>query len=107
MTHHHLSVPCTKPLKDYIKTYFHDEFEGYDYPIETVRMGWGFDHMTCGYFIALYVISPDDEDLYIEDGLMTGSKSKVLDKLERYGILEFVRQAEPDKFNMLVLDLPF
>jgi hypothetical protein len=98
MSRHHLNVPANDNVRILFKRMY-DIVVG-----NTMEMAWGLDND--GYFISLWV-EYEGDDFYLEDGLMGGSKNRVIEKMEKYDILDFVRKAEPDKFNNLVLDLPF
>lgn len=100
MSRHYVNPPMTKELKAAFCTRFKD-IESLP---ETVKMAWGLD--IDGYFLQLWIEEQGD-DLYLEDGLMGTNKSRIVEKLDKYGLLPFLREKHQEHLDCLVLDLPF
>lgn len=100
MSRHSFAIPCTKQLEQVLKT----KFKFKETP-QQLFFAWGLDHD--GYFVQIWDEVEDEEDLYIEDGLMGTNKSRIIEKLDRYGLLPFLREKHQHHLDCLVLDLPF
>lgn len=98
MSRHAIRIPIT----DQIRKGFQDlDFEIHG---EDVYAAWGLDRD--GYFLQICA-TDDGEDVYLEDGLVGTNKNRILDKLEKWGLVEFMRENHKEHFNNLCLDLPF
>jgi len=98
MSRHTLRLPIT----DQIRKGFKDlDFEIHG---DSVYGAWGLD--VDGYFLQICV-NDDGEDIYLEDGLMGTNKNRILEKLEKWGLVEYMRKNHKNHFDKLCLDLPF
>ena len=101
MSRHYLPIPITKELKKALTT----KFDITEFP-ETHNMAWGLDSPTGGYFLQIWH-EDEHNDYYLEDGLVGGSKNRIIEKLERYGLIAHIKSVSSEHFGMLCLDLPF
>lgn len=102
MSRYNLPIPATQRIKDAFMSRFKLEVdEG------NLFFAWGFDAPTGGYFCQIGAERAEHDDVFIEDGLIGGSKIRVIERLEKYGILEHIRKLSPNHFTNLCLDLPF
>ncbi len=99
MSRHPFYVKFTQQMRDYVKTKFNIN----ETP-DNAYVAWGLDHD--GYFIQISFMHEDDE-LYLEDGLIGSGKNKILDTLEKFGLVEQVKTSQSEHFTLLCLDLPF
>ena len=98
MSRYRMAIPINAEMRQAILAKFDVDIKG-----GSVQMAWGLDND--GYFLQLWT-DDDNGELYLEDGFMGTSKNRIIELLEKYNILEFVRDCEPEKFQNLCLDLP-
>jgi hypothetical protein len=103
MSRHNVALPTTKEIREA----YARKFELSNIP-QIIHLAWGFDRPTGGYFIQIWLTDYENQkNIYLEDGLIGGSKNRILDKFEKYGIVDYMSLEFPGHFTNLCLDLPF